>query len=389
MAVRRLRIILAVHRPANLRRGVPPRRVRLLADAIRALGHRVQVITDGPAAVHDVDLMHVFAGCAPDAALKLLRSGDLEHLTTVVSPDFHDPSAERLAQAVPAALDGINAHDAVEARMAALLANSAAYAGSPSQQMERDAPGLPGKLREMCDLADHVVLSSRHERDNLARLGIVAGHHSVIPIGTDPDRYDATTGAVFEGAHGLRGHILNVGSLEPRKNQLLLVQACGALGRPIALIGAGRQSQYAEAVRQRASSDTVFVGQIDEGGMLASAMAGAAALVQPSWAEGAPVTALEAAAIGIPLVLSRRSAEPEYFNGVAEYCDPGSPDSIAAAVGRAIDNDSPGLRRLRRQLVRDKYAWPAVASKVLLAYDQAMLARRRSWRMLARRSRLS
>lgn len=375
MAVTRLKVTLAVHRPADLRRGVPPRRVRLLADAIRALGHRVQVVTDGLAAGHEGDLLHVFAGCAPDAALELLRTAGAERIATVVSPDFHDLSTERLAQAIPAALDETRSFEGREARIAALLATHAAAAGPPAQQIEHDAPGLLGKLRDMCDLADHVVLMSRHERDSLAALGVGGSHHSVIPIGTDPARYEGATGATFQDAHGLRGHILNIGALEPRRNQLLLVQACRALGRPIALIGGGRQSQYGEAVRRQAPPGTAFLGRIEDGGMLASAIAGAAALVQPSWAEGAPGTALEAAAIGIPLVLSRRSAEREYFGDVAEYCDPGSLDSIAAAVRRAIDSDSPRLRALRRQLVHDQYTWPAAATRMLLAYDRAMRAR--------------
>lgn len=375
MAVRRLKITLAVHRPADLRRGVPPRRVRLLADAIRALGHRVQVVTGGLPVGHDSDLLHVFAGCAPDVALDLLRSGGSEHLTTVVSPDFHDPSTERLAQAIPAALEDTSSPQAVEARMAALLATHAAIAGSPAQQLEHDAPGFLSKLRDMCNLADHVILMSRHERDSLAALGVAGSHHTVIPIGADPARYDETTGAAFEDTYGLRDHILNIGALEPRKNQLLLVQACRALGHPIALIGGGRQSRYGEAVLLQAPPSAAFLGRIDDGGMLASAIAGAAVLVQPSWAEGAPVTAMEAAAIGVPLVLSRRSAEREYFGDVAEYCDPGSPDSIAAAVRRAIQSDSPALRTQRRQFVRDRYAWSTAATRTLLAYDRAMQTR--------------
>lgn len=374
MAVRRLKITLAVHRPADPRRGVPPRRIRLLADAIRALGHRVQVVTDGVAAGHGGDLLHVFARCAPDAALELLRTGGGERIATVVSPDFHDLSAERLAQAIPAAFDEPPPSRGVEARIAALMATHAASAGAPAPQIEHDAPGLLGKLRDMCDLADHVVLMSRHERDSLAALGVVGSRHSIVPIGTESARYEGTTGAAFRDAYGLRGHILNIGELEPRKNQLLLVEACRALDRPIALIGGGRQSRYGEAVRRQAPPGTAFLGRIEDSGMLASAIAGAAALVQPSWAEGAPGTALEAAAIGVPLVLSHRSAEREYFGDVAEYCEPGSLDSIAAAVRRAIDSDSPGLRTQRRQLVRDKYTWPAAATRMLLAYDRAMQA---------------
>lgn len=41
---------------------------------------------------------------------------------------------------------------------------------------------------------------------------------------------------------------------------------------------------------------------------------------------------------------------------------------------RAIDSDSLGRRALRRQLVRDKYTWPAAVRRMLLAYDRAMQA---------------
>lgn len=372
MALRRLKVTLAVHRPEDEGRSdVLPPHVRLTADAIRAIGHHVQVVTDASPTGLEGDLLHVFAASAPDAALDWLRSATTKGLPTVVSPDFRDLSAEWLANAIPAAF-GAGPLEAIADRIAKLAAVHAAAAGSPVDRMEHDAPGLLGKLRDMCSMADHVIVMSQHERDRLAAIGIAKTRHSVIPLGTDPGRYEGATGARFAAAHGLRGYILSIGPLEPRKNQLLLVHACRALGRPIALIGEGRRSRYGQTVRHEAPPDTTFLGRIDDDGMLASGMAGAAAFVQPSWADSAPVEALEAAAIGVPLALSRRSAEREYFGGLAEYCDPGSMDSIAAAVRRAIDSDSPGLRTLRRQLVRDKYTWPAVAEQTLLAYRRAM-----------------
>lgn len=372
MALRRLDITLAVHGPGDEgRRDVPPRRVERIADAIRSIGHRVQVMTDAVPTGLEGDLIHVFAAYAPDAALRWLRSAAAERLTTVVSPGFRDLSTDRLAHAIPATF-GAGAPEAVTGRIAALMAAHAAAAASPADRIEHEAPGLLGKLRAMCSLADHVIVVSQHERDSLAATGIASSQPSVVPIGTDPGRYEGATGARFGEAHGLSGYILSIGPIEPRKNQLLVVHACRALGRPIALIGQGRQSRYGQTVRREAAPDTAFLGRIDDDGMVASALAGAAAFVQPSWAEGAPVAALEAAAVGVPLVLSRRSAEREYFGGLAEYCDPGSVESIATAVGRAIDSDSPGLRMLRRQLVRDKYTWPAVAEQTLLAYRRAM-----------------
>ena len=58
---------------------------------------------------------------------------------------------------------------------------------------------------------------------------------------------------------------------------------------------------------------------------MASAYHAAAAHALPSWAEGAALANLEAAAAGCPIVVSDRSSEFEYFGDLATYCDPADP----------------------------------------------------------------
>ena len=69
--------------------------------------------------------------------------------------------------------------------------------------------------------------------------------------------------------------------------------------------------------------------------MLASAYRGATVFLMASWAEGAPLAALEAASAGAPLVLSSMSSEMEYFGDDALYVHPVDVNGIAARVHEA------------------------------------------------------
>ena len=108
------------------------------------------------------------------------------------------------------------------------------------------------------------------------------------------------------------------------------------------------------------------------GELLASAYAGAAAFALPSWVEGAPISALEAAAAGCPLVLGDRAGVREYFGALAAYCEPSDPASIRAAIEAAIAEDSPALRERRRALVSERLTVAAAARDTAAAYAPAL-----------------
>ena len=90
-----------------------------------------------------------------------------------------------------------------------------------------------------------------------------------------------------------------------------------------------------------------------------------------SWCETAGIATLEAAAAGAKIVVADRGAEVEYFGDDAEYADPADPDSIRAAVLRALARP-PRYRadtldeRIRRR------TWQYGAQETLRAYQIAL-----------------
>src|SRR4029453_10914804 len=77
-----------------------------------------------------------------------------------------------------------------------------------------------------------------------------------------------------------------------------------------------------------------FVPQAD----LVRVVAGAAALVVPSWYEGFGLPALEALACGTPVVAADLPALREVLGDQAELVPPGDAEALAGALGRVLDD---------------------------------------------------
>lgn len=134
-----------------------------------------------------------------------------------------------------------------------------------------------------------------------------------------------------------RGAFVCAGAIGPRKNQLNLVKAFRRLPDERLLI-IGRPSpgsdRYARAARRAAGANVSFHDAVPHADM--SRVLGAArACAQPSFIETPGLTAMEAAAAGLPIVAADVAPVREYFGDVAQYCEPDSPESIARACRAA------------------------------------------------------
>ncbi|WP_243366958.1 glycosyltransferase family 4 protein [Fundidesulfovibrio soli] len=170
---------------------------------------------------------------------------------------------------------------------------------------------------------------------------------------------------------------LSVGTIEPRKNQVRLVEALARAGGSAPLVLAGGKGwlmdDMARLVAELGLGSRVrltgYVGDAE----LAWLYANCLGFVYPSLFEGFGLPVLEAMSLGAPVVTSSVSSLPEVAGGAALLADPLDPESIAEAM-RRLEND-PELRAAlsRRSLQRAaEFGWDKAARVAAEAYKAAL-----------------
>ena len=174
-----------------------------------------------------------------------------------------------------------------------------------------------------------------------------------------------------------RPYILSVGTLEPRKNYLRLLEAFAALrrdGLDVDLLIAGARGWLDEPIFHRLDDlklrPWVNILQPDDES-LRSLYRSASVFVYPSLYEGFGIPPLEALACGTPVACSNTSSLPEIVADAALSFDPYDVEEIAHAV-RTILSDSALSERLRSAgpVRASSFTWDAAAHRTHQLYSR-------------------
>ncbi len=227
---------------------------------------------------------------------------------------------------------------------------------------------------------DHLLPNSQAEAGQLGRLfDVPAEKITVVPNGCWP-RFAHAPWLARRSTHPVlarrRGYVLCPGRIEPRKNQLGLIRALRNPPRELVLLGdvVPGCEDYLHQCRREAGPQVRFVPAVRHGSAdQMAAYAHCSCVVLASWFETPGLVALEAGASGVPLVLPRAGAAPEYFGPLARYVDPGDPAALARAVSDACHQGrNPRLARL----VQDHFTWQHAAAVTLEVYRRVLGAKR-------------
>lgn len=241
-------------------------------------------------------------------------------------------------------------------------------------EMRRDFPRL---VRNHAHRAHAIVVSSHFAAaDVVNTLQVPASIVYVCPAGTP-----SWAGAALGQRNGRAPrHILFLGTLEPRKNICVLLDAYAALRSRVPsappLVIAGGTTPAARAWVERAARPPLsghvrfagYVGDDERRTLLAEAHM----LVQPSLDEGFGLPVLEAMAAGVPVVISSGGALPEVAGPAATPIPPDDVEGFAAMMTTLLDPDAAreaadrGLHRAR------DFSWADSAAKVRRAYQEAV-----------------
>ncbi|MBN1312507.1 MAG: glycosyltransferase family 4 protein [Anaerolineae bacterium] len=137
--------------------------------------------------------------------------------------------------------------------------------------------------------------------------------------------------------------ILTVGTLQPRKNHLRLVQAFAKLQTDASLVIAGGKGWAYEAVQGEVAhlgiaDRVVFTGYVDDVDLPALYRA-AAVFAYPALYEGFGLPVLEAMACGVPVITSNISSLPEAAGEAALLVSPLDVEEMASVLGRLLADE--------------------------------------------------
>lgn len=371
------------------------RHVHALANAQAAEGHDVVVITQAP-------------NSAAPARVPLGNDGPVRVIRATVDASTHDPHdlmahvaemecefvghGNRLVDSWQP--EAIHAHDwmvahaavALRARCRAPLTATihATEAGRNRGWISNDLSArIHGLEWWLANTSDAVIACSWAMRDEIGTLfGVKTAQ--VVPNGIEAEQWqrpESSAARVRAANPDADPLIVYTGRVEWEKGVQTVVSAMPALRAEhpgIRLLVAGRGT-YLDDVRNQAhnlglNGAVRFLGWVSEDDLRA-VVAAADLVVAPSLYEPFGLVALEAAAIGTPLVVSRAGGLAEFADGgrLALTFTPGDADSLAEAVNRALADPVENAQRARRasESVLADYSWGAVAHRAVQVYEGA------------------
>ena len=212
----------------------------------------------------------------------------------------------------------------------------------------------------------YVVVSSAHVREKvLARFSLFPDVVVTIPAGINLDRFHPN---YPKPGGDPRRFVLFVGSIQPRKNLGVLIEAWKMVSRhhpDVSLWIAGEKDRVFRPVSENMKGKQVrFLGYVPDND-LPGLYVGAQVFVMPSFDEGFGLPVLEAMACGTPVIASRSGALPEVVRDAGMLFDPTSADQLAELLDSCLSNESLRQSLIERGFERIKtFSWPHAAEKL-------------------------
>jgi glycosyltransferase involved in cell wall biosynthesis len=241
-----------------------------------------------------------------------------------------------------------------------------------SAEIRRDYPGLAAAHARRADQV--IVVSTDTARAVEARFGVPTSHITICPPGAP----DWTPRPALPGADGC---ILFVGTLEPRKNLDVLLDAyermleADASTPPLVLAGRIDPTSASLIVRTRTAP---LAGRVDTPGYIDDATKRAlfdraVVLVLPSHTEGFGLPAVEAMKAGVPVAVANRGALPETVGDAGALFDPSDVGALVALLTAIVTSPDQQARMSAAGCTQAaRFTWTHTADRMREAWHLAV-----------------
>lgn len=238
-----------------------------------------------------------------------------------------------------------------------------------------------------------IAISEYSRRDIVRTYDIDPEIITVTPIAPPPNLAHVTNEMALKQVrqtYGIEGdYILSLGSIQPRKNLVRLIEAYSLLrrmqpeGKLPQLVLAGKRGwldreTMRAAEREEAGGGIRFTGYVaDE--HLSALYSGATCFVYASYFEGFGLPVLEAMKCGAPVVAGNRTSIPEVAGEAALLFDPFDVHSLVEALKLVLNDSQYRAKLSARGLERaNEFSWKKTARLTLDVYEKAAATRSES-----------
>ncbi|HTE34037.1 MAG TPA: glycosyltransferase family 1 protein [Chryseolinea sp.] len=244
-----------------------------------------------------------------------------------------------------------------------------------------DASIYRAKMSHACKVADEIIaISQQTAEDLMSYLDVPASRIKVIYQGCHPQFRKILSPEALHYSrkkYGLPGeYMLNVGTVEERKNIILAIKAMALLPETarLPLVIVGRETAYKHevvnvAAKLNLSPLLIFIHGVpfDD---LPGLYQGALVFLYPSIFEGFGIPVVEALESGVPVITSTGSCFREAGGPGSIYVEPTREDELAFQISRVIGDQS-----LRQQMIAQgkefvtRFAPAMIAKELLELYE--------------------
>jgi glycosyltransferase involved in cell wall biosynthesis len=261
---------------------------------------------------------------------------------------------------------------------AAATIHDLGYHHFPEAHPKRQLAYLKWSTRHNGRRARRVFADSQATKDDLIRFdGLPPEKIEVVYPGVDPELARVEDGArltaVQQKYHLTPPYLLYIGTIQPRKNLVRLIQAYAQSHLPHPLVLAGKKGWLSRSILDEITNYqlpitiTGYVADEDK----AAVISGATAVLYPSLYEGFGFPILEAQACGVPVLAANNSSCPEVTGEGGLLIDPMDVGAIAAGIQQLVEDEG-----LRQELVYrgyenvPKFTWTETAVQILNALER-------------------
>lgn len=236
------------------------------------------------------------------------------------------------------------------------------------------------KFRQALRQTSHVIAISQRTKQDILELSDFPEERISVIYQSCAPRFSPVVDAdaqqrVSHTYHLPARYILNVGTIEPRKNILLAVKALKQLPKDICLVVVGRSTNYAQMVRTYADAHGLAQRLLMLHGVpdsdLPALYAQAEAFVYPSRYEGFGIPVIEAIRQGLPVVACSGSCLEEAGGPDSLYVDADDVDACADAIRQSLKGSTNRDGRIARsQAYVRRFEGSDVTAQVCRLYQQ-------------------